>query len=401
MGSKIWKSGDFCVASGVGRPDYCGVKRNKVGHTATDAKGSMSHNSVAVKATILIAAGQRGVNLRALLTICMLTFGLLAPAVKAQEKLPLKLIVTTPLPGFTGDLDHFGVDLRGGRLFLASEVQKTVEVFDLYTGKRTHSIKGFGQPLTMAYLADSDRLIVTDGGDTDAVHLVDCKEYKIINTLKLGPGVDHGVYNPVDKNFYVENGGGPESKTHVLSIIDTNSFKTVGEVAGLPGNSNEGMVIDHAGKKLYVNLTGSDEIGVIDLTSRQLVARWPLPDAHVAHAIALDEPNHRLFTAARKPAEFIVFNIDTGKVVSTLPCVGVNSDMSLDVAHKRIYVTGTETATVIEQRDADHYEHIAEVATAYRAKSSIFVPQLKRLYIADSGKGKPDAKLALQIFEVQ
>jgi len=187
----------------------------------------------------------------------------------------------------------------------------------------------------------------------------------------------------------------------VLSIIDTNGFKTVGEVAGLPGNSNEGMVIDHAGEKLYVNLTGSDEIGVIDLMTRALVARWPLPDAHVAHAIALDEPNHRLFTASRKPAEFIVFNSDTGKVISTIPCVGVNSDMSLDVAHKRIYVTGSETATVIEQRDADHYEHIAEVPTAYRAKSSIFVPELKRLYVADSGKGKPDAKLALQIFEAQ
>jgi DNA-binding beta-propeller fold protein YncE len=331
----------------------------------------------------------------------MMTFGLFAPAAKAQEKLPLKLIATTPLPGFTGDLDHFGLDLKGNRLFLASEDQKSVEVFDLRTGKRTHSIKRFGQPLTMAYLADSDRLIVTDGGDTDAVELVDCKEYKIINTLKLGPGVDHGVYNPVDKNFYVENGGGRDSKTHVLTIIDTNSFKSVGEVTGLPGNSNEGMIIDHAGKKLYVNLTGSDEVGVIDLATRQIVARWPLPDAHVAHAIALDEPHHRLFIATRKPALFIVFDIDTGKVVSSLTCVGVNSDMSLDVARKRIYVTGSESASVFEQRDADHYEHIAEVPTAYRAKSSIFVPELKRLYVADSGKGKPDAKLALQIFEVQ
>ena len=320
---------------------------------------------------------------------------------RAQDKLPLKLIATTPMPGFTGDFDHFGLDIKGNRLFLASEDQKTVEVFNLRTGERTHSIKGFGQPLTMAYLADSDRLIVTDGGDTDAVDLVDCKEYKIINTLKLGPGVDHGVYNPVNKYFYVENGGGSEGKTHAVSIIDTNSFKQVGEIAGLPGNSNEGMVIDHEGKKLYVNLTGTDEVGVIDLSTRQLIAKWPLPDAHVAHAIALDEPNHRLFTATRKPSQFIVFSTDTGKVVTTLPCVGVNSDMSLDVALKRIYVTGSETASVFEQRDADHYEHIAEVPTAYRAKSSIFVPELKRLYVADSGKGKPEAKLALQIFEVQ
>jgi DNA-binding beta-propeller fold protein YncE len=305
------------------------------------------------------------------------------------------------MPGFTGDFDHFGLDLKGNRLFLASEDQKTVEVFDLRTGERVHSIKGFSQPLTMAFLSESDRLIVTDGGEADAVELVDCKEYKIMSTLKLGSRVDHGVYNPVNKYFYVENGGGPDGKTHVLTIIDTESFKQAGEVAGLPGSSNEGMVIDRQGKRLYVNLTGTDEVGVIDLSTRQLIARWPLPDVHVAHAIALDEPNHRLFTATRKPSQFIVFNTDTGKVVNILPCVGMNSDMSLDVARKRIYVSGSETASVFEQRDADHYEHIAEVPTAYRAKSSIFVPELKRLYVADSGKGKPAAKLALQIFEVQ
>ena len=258
--------------------------------------------------------------MRQSLKICAMTLALCATTVKAQEKLPLRLIATTPMPGFTGDFDHFGLDLKGNRLFLASEDQKTVEVFDLRTGERIHSIKGFGQPLTMAYLAESNRLIVADGGDTDAVELVDCKNYKIINTLKLGQGVDHGVYNPVNKYFYVENGGGPDGKTHVLSIIDTKSLKQIGEVAGLPGNSNEGMVIDHAGKKLYVNLTGTDEIGVIDLNTRQLIARWPLPDAHVAHAIALYEPDHRLFTATRKPPQFIVFNTDTGRVVTTLPC---------------------------------------------------------------------------------
>src|SRR3981081_315198 len=177
-------------------------------------------------------------KLRELLFICMMTFGLFAPTLKSQEKLPLKLIATTPLPGFTGDLDHFGLDLKGNRLFLASEDQKTVEVFDLRTGERIRSIKGFGQPLTMAYLAASNRLIVTDGGDTDAVELVDCKNYKIIKTLKLGQGVDHGAYNPVNKYFYVENGGVPDGKIHVLSIIDTKSFKQVGEVARLPGNSN-------------------------------------------------------------------------------------------------------------------------------------------------------------------
>jgi len=71
---------------------------------------------------------------------------------------------------------------------------------------------------------------------------------KIIKDAQNGPRRDHSAYNPVNGYFYVENGGGPEGKTHVLTIIDTKSFTKVGEVAGLPGNSNEGMVIDRAGK---------------------------------------------------------------------------------------------------------------------------------------------------------
>src|ERR1700686_4002666 len=123
------------------------------------------------------AAFPRRDKLRQSLKICVMTLALCAPTVKAQEKLPLKLIATTPMPGFTGDFDHFGLDLKGNRLFLASEDQKTVEVFDLRSGKRIHSIAGFGHPLTMAYLSESDRLMVTNG-DTDDVGLGVCKENK-------------------------------------------------------------------------------------------------------------------------------------------------------------------------------------------------------------------------------
>ena len=66
--------------------------------------------------------------------------------------------------------------------------------------------------------------------------------------------------------------------------------------------------------------------------------------------------------------------------------------MSFDAVRKRIYISGTEMATVIQQRDADHYEVIADVPTGYRAKTSLFVPELDRLYVALSGKdmsGKP------------
>src|ERR1700688_1985986 len=111
----------------------------------------------------------------------------LAARTNAQEQLPLKLIATTTLPGFTGDFDHFGLDLKGKRLFLAAEDHKTVEVFDL-DGTRLQSISGFGQPHAILYLPDLNKFIVTDGDGFGMVELVSGEDYKILNSIKLPPG---------------------------------------------------------------------------------------------------------------------------------------------------------------------------------------------------------------------
>jgi len=73
--------------------------------------------------------------------IYLVLFVIFGIAARAQEKQPLKLLVTTPLPGYAGDFDHFGIDLKGKRLFLTAEDHKTVEVFDLMDGKRIKTIE--------------------------------------------------------------------------------------------------------------------------------------------------------------------------------------------------------------------------------------------------------------------
>jgi DNA-binding beta-propeller fold protein YncE len=105
---------------------------------------------------------------------------------KAQDKLLLKLIATIPLPELVGDLEFFAPDLKGNRLFLCAEDGKTVEVFNLRTGKRIHTIKGFGAPHDVVYLPDSTKVIVTDGGDDFGwVELIDAKNYQIVDKMKL------------------------------------------------------------------------------------------------------------------------------------------------------------------------------------------------------------------------
>ena len=317
----------------------------------------------------------------------------------AQTNAPLKLLHTTLLPGFAGDLDHSAVDLGGHRLFVTAEVHKTVEVFDLNTGEHLHSIVGFETPHAILFRPDSNTLIVADGGSDSSVKLVDGKTYQIVDNIKLPPGVDSAEYNPVTKEYYVENRGPDASaNTHMISVIDAKNFKHTGDLT-LPGMRSEAMAIDRAGRTMYVNLT--DEVGVVDLPARKLVQTWPVPDARVQNAMALDEPNHRLFIATRNPPTFFIFNTDTGKVVAKLPCVGVNDDMTFDAKRKRIYVTGDGATSVFEQHDADHYEHVVDVPTGFRAKTSLYVPELNRLYINLSGGDKRDAQVGVQIYQVQ
>jgi hypothetical protein len=52
--------------------------------------------------------------------------------------------------------------------------------------------------------------------------------------------------------------------------------------------------------------------------------------------------------------------------------------------------------SVFSQRDSNHYERLSDIPTGYRAKTSFFVPELSRLYIAVASRGKRAAgKLAV------
>jgi len=97
-------------------------------------------------------------------------------AAKAQEKQLLKLLVTTPLPGFSGDFDHFGIDLKGHRLFVAALGNDTVEVLDTAGNRHEKSISGFGEPQGLLYLEDTQRLHVANGS-ADRVDILDTRSF--------------------------------------------------------------------------------------------------------------------------------------------------------------------------------------------------------------------------------
>src|SRR5579862_3395776 len=108
-------------------------------------------------------------------------------AAAAASSTPLRLVGRTELPTYTGDFDHFGVDVPGHRLFLAGEDGGSLEVFDLRSGKHLRSVTGFEAPHAIVYLPRANRLLVTDSGDSLSKTL-DATTYKVTGTLALTPG---------------------------------------------------------------------------------------------------------------------------------------------------------------------------------------------------------------------
>jgi hypothetical protein len=82
-----------------------------------------------------------------------------------------------------------------------------------------------------------------------------------------------------------------------------------------------------------------------------------------------------------------------------LPTVGDSDDVFYDQKRKRIYVSGGEGAiTVYQQQDANHYSRMAQFETVKGARTSLFVPELGRLFVAVRQEG--DNPAAIRVYEV-
>src|SRR5262245_25204133 len=88
---------------------------------------------------------------------------LLAGPVPAQDGGSLRLVQTIPLLGVEGRIDHMAADGKRQRLFVAALGNNTLEVLDLRAGRRVHSIAGLHEPQGVAYIPESNRIVVANG----------------------------------------------------------------------------------------------------------------------------------------------------------------------------------------------------------------------------------------------
>jgi len=322
---------------------------------------------------------------------------------QAQEKASLRLVQTVSFAGVSRHWDHMGADVQGNRLFVTSGEDAVIEVLDLHTNKKIQTITGLKGPHNVLPFPQVNKIFVTDGEGSE-LKIYNYKTLELVGHTPLSIDADPIVYDPATKYFYIVNGGRAAHTPYCLiSVVDSVTGKKLEDIK-LDTNRLESMALEKSSQRLFVNMATANAIGVVDRQKRALIATWPITAGVENVPMQYDESTHRLFVVTRKPSRLVVVNTDTGKEVTSLPTADSVDDLAYDPVLHRLYVAGGNlggavgAVTVIQQKDADHYEVLANIPTKPGARNAHLVPELNKYYVSTATKAPQEAEIL--VFDV-
>src|ERR1700731_434171 len=328
--------------------------------------------------------------------VCAGTFVGLSAIAQSQEREapPVREVQEIPLPGVQGRIDHFTIDAKRKRVIFSGLGNNSVEVVDVFAGRVIHQIDGLAEPQGALSLAEWDKLFVANSANGH-VNVYDGTKFALIDTIDFGEGSDPDNlrYDAAAKKIYIGYGEG------AIGVIDPVTDKRLPTEYKLEGHP-EGFQLETKGPRIFVNVADAKNVQVINRQTGKMTT-WALPPGHSANfPMVLDEASRRVFVGTRKPSRLTVLDMDSGKVVASLPTAGDMDDMFFDADRKRIYVAGGEGyLSVVQQVDADHYTDMGRFPTALGTRTGVWYGKRDRLYIAAPPSGVLGARLL--VFEAQ
>ncbi len=293
---------------------------------------------------------------------------------RGGETPSLELVKTIPLPGVTGRFDHFAVDLKGHRLFVAALGNNTLEVIDLAGGRRLTSIKGLGKPTGVLFMPDLDRLFVACGDD-NALKVFEGGSLRPVKTLTGLDDADNMRSDDRSGLIYLGFGAGG------LAVVRAATLERLADIplAGHP----ESFQLEKSGPRIYVNVPDARQIAVVDRGKNAVIATWPMETFKANFPMALDEADHLVFVGCREPARLVALDMRTGKSVADLAISGDIDDLFYDASRGLLYAScGEGFIDIIARPAPGRYGRRERIATRPGARTACFSPELSEVFLA-------------------
>jgi DNA-binding beta-propeller fold protein YncE len=302
-----------------------------------------------------------------------------APA--KSDDLALRIEAKIPLGDVRGRIDHMAADINRSRLFVAELGNNTVGIVDVGEGKVLQVLSGMKEPQGVGYLPSTDTLYIANGGD-GSLRLFQGPNYTANGRIDFGNDADNIRVDQSNQRVVVGYGAG------ALAVIDGAKTNKTGEVR-LPAHP-EGFQLEPGAGLSYVNLPNARGIAVADLSSGKVTAIWPVGGASANFPMALNGDANQVLAVFRNPPKLGVFDKRGGSIVRMVDTCGDADDVFMDAKRHRVYVSCG--AGVIDIFDARSYERVSRIPTVSGARTSLFVPELDRLFLAvRAGGGNPAA----------
>ncbi len=285
---------------------------------------------------------------------------------------PLALEAKIALGNVAGRIDHLAIDLPRQRLFVAELGNNSVGIVDLKDRKLTRTISGLKQPQGVGYHQPTDTLYVANAGD-GSVRIFNGPDYSAAGRIDLGHDADNVRIDDTANRIIVGYGNG------ALAVIDP---KTRSKIADIPLKAHpEGFQLDAKSNQIIVNVPDANAVSVIDSGTGQQKATWLTNGARGNFPMAIDEASSQVVVVFRSPAKLRGYSIQAGKMVRELEICGDSDDVFFDAKRKRLYIScGAGFIDVIDASGA--YKRLARIPTGQGARTSLFVPELDRLFLA-------------------
>jgi hypothetical protein len=165
-----------------------------------------------------------------------------------------------------------------------------------------------------------------------------------------------------------------------LAVIDPVTRSKVGDI---PLKAHpESFQIDPDTSQIFVNVPEAHAVAVVDCVARMQTASWPMARQGGNFPMALDHARRRVFVVFRSPAELGIFSMTDGKLITTQETCGDADDVFIDAKRDRVYVSCGAGFLDVFEMNAGVPRHTARIPTVAGARTSLFVPEFDRLFVA-------------------
>jgi hypothetical protein len=240
----------------------------------------------------------------------------------------------------------------------------------------------------VAVVPELARGFISDGAGS--IVIFDLKTNAVLGTVAAKEDADGIIYDKSTGLILVACG---DAGALVTLKADADPKTAVIDAPIELGGKPEYLATDGAGK-VYVNLEDKDQVAVVDLKARRVLAHWPVAPGGSPVGLSIDTQKHTLFIGCRKPQKMIVMSTDDGKVVADLP-IGAGVDATRWDGHQAFASTREGKVSVAEEKDGK-WETVQTVTTGLGTKTMDIDNAVHKIYLptAEFDEAKPGARPA-------